>query len=50
VAGDSDAATVAEVVEIVEKPAGAVVRLRLLPGTVMDYEALVRRALSPTRQ
>jgi hypothetical protein len=47
VAGDEDAPAVAEVVEIVDKPAGQVVRLRLLPGAIEDYEALVRRAITP---
>lgn len=47
VAGDEEAPAVAEVVEIVEKPAGPVVHLRLLPGAVEDYEALVRRAITP---
>jgi hypothetical protein len=44
IAGDADAPAVAEVVEIVDKPAGRVVRLRLLPGALEDYEALIRRA------
>ncbi len=47
VAGDEDAPAVAEVVEIVEKPVGPVVHLRLLPGAIEDYEALVRRAITP---
>ncbi len=47
VAGDEAAPAVAEVVEIVEKPAGPVVHLRLLPGAIEDYEALVRRAITP---
>lgn len=47
VAGDEDAPAVAEVVDIVEKPAGQVVHLRLLPGAIEDYEALVRRAITP---
>jgi hypothetical protein len=47
VAGDSDASAVAEVVDVVEKPAGQVVHLRVLPGAVEDYEALVRRAVTP---
>jgi hypothetical protein len=46
VAGDSDAPAVAEVVDIVDKPAGKIVHLRLLPGVIEDYEALVRRALT----
>jgi hypothetical protein len=46
VAGDADAPAVAEVVDIVEKPAGKIVHLRLLPGVIEDYEALVRRALT----
>ena len=47
IAGDADAPAVAEVVDIVIKPAGRVVHLRLLPGAIEDYEALVRRAISP---
>lgn len=47
VAGDEDAPAVAEVVDVVKKPAGKVVHLRLLPGAVEDYEALVRRAITP---
>jgi hypothetical protein len=34
IAGDEDAPAVAEVVEIVEKPAGQVVHLRLLPPSL----------------
>jgi hypothetical protein len=45
--GDEDAPAVAEVIEIVEKPAGRVVHLRLLPGAIEDYQALVRRAITP---
>jgi hypothetical protein len=47
VAGDEDAPAVAEVVEIIDKPAGPVVHLRLLPGAIEDYQALVRRAITP---
>ena len=47
VAGDEEAPAVAEVVEIVERPAGPIVHLRLLPGAIEDYEALVRRAIAP---
>lgn len=47
VAGDQDAPAVAEVVDIIDKPAGRVVHLRLLPGAIEDYEALVRRAITP---
>lgn len=46
VAGDADAPAVAEVIDIVDKPAGPVVHLRVLPGAVEDYEALVRRAIT----
>lgn len=53
VVGDSDAPAVAEVVDVVEKPAGPVVHLRALPGTIEDYAALIRRAIhqpeSPSR-
>ena len=47
VAGDPDAPAVAEVVDVTDKPAGTIVHLRLLPGAIKDYEALVRRALTP---
>ncbi len=47
VVGDEDAPAVAEVVDIVEKPAGQVVHLRVLPGAIEDYEALVRRTITP---
>lgn len=47
VAGDEDAPAVAEVVEIVAKPAGQVVHLRVLPGAIEDYQALVQRAITP---
>jgi hypothetical protein len=45
VAGDPDAPAVAEVVDVMDKPAGPVVHLRVLPGAVEDYEALVRRSI-----
>ena len=45
IAGDEHAPAVAEVVDIVEKAAGLIVHLRVLPGLVEDYEALVRRAV-----
>jgi hypothetical protein len=47
VAGDHDAPAVAQVIDIVDKPAGKVVHLRVLPGAVEDYEALVHRAITP---
>jgi hypothetical protein len=47
VAGDDHAPAVAEVVEIIDKPAGPVVHLRLLPGAIEDYKAPVRRAITP---
>ena len=47
VAGDEDSPAVAEVVDIVYKPAGRLVHLRLLPGAIEDYEALVRRTITP---
>jgi hypothetical protein len=46
VAGDPDAPAAAEVVHILETPAGPVVHLRVLPGAIEDYEALVRRAIT----
>lgn len=47
VAGDEDAPAVAEVVDLVEKPAGTIAHLKLLPGTIDDYERLVKRAVTP---
>lgn len=47
VAGDDDAPAVAEVVDIVDKPAGTIAHLRLLPGTIEDYERLVKRVVTP---
>lgn len=44
-AGDGDSPAVAEVVDVVERPPGPIVHLRLLPGTLEDYEAMVRRAV-----
>ena len=43
-AGDADAPAVAEVVDLVEKPSGTIVHLRLLPGTLEDYRALLQRS------
>lgn len=47
-AGDADDPAVVQVVDLVEKPAGTIVHLRLLPGRVEDYAALVRRTLVTT--
>lgn len=47
VAGDEDAPAVAEVIDIVDKSAGPVVHLRILPGVIEDYQALVNRAITP---
>lgn len=47
VAGDADAPAIVEVIDIVTKAPGEVVHLRILPGNVEDYAALVRRTLSP---
>ena len=43
VAGDPEVLAVAEVVDLVEHVNGTIVHLRLLPGSVEDYSALVRR-------
>ncbi len=45
VTGDSDAPAVAEVVDLVHKGTATVVHLRILPGTIEDYTALVARAI-----
>jgi len=47
VAGDEDAPAVAEVVDIVDKPAGRVVHLHILPGLLKDYQAVIQRAVIP---
>jgi hypothetical protein len=47
VAGDADTPAVAEVVNLVQKPGGMIVHLRLLPGTFDDYEALIQRSKLP---
>ena len=46
VAGDQDAAAVCEVIDLAPAGDGTVVHLRLLPGLVEDYRALVERALA----
>lgn len=45
VTGDEDVPAVAEVVDLVPKGMGTVVHLRILPGTIEDYTALVARAI-----
>ncbi|MGH3843586.1 MAG: hypothetical protein ACRDS0_19395 [Pseudonocardiaceae bacterium] len=47
VAGDADAPAVAEVVDLIDKPSGMVVHLRILPGSFDDYEALIQRSIRP---
>ena len=47
VAGDGDTPAVAEVVDIVDKPAGRVVHLHILPGLLEDYQAVIQRAVIP---
>ena len=46
VAGDEDAPAVAEVVDIGDRPARSV-HLRVLPGLIEDYQAVIRRAVIP---
>jgi hypothetical protein len=46
VAGDKDAAAVCQVIDLVPVGDGTIVHLRLLPGLVDDYRALVERALA----
>jgi hypothetical protein len=46
VAGDQDAAAVCQVVDLVPAGDGTIVHLKLLPGLVDDYRALVERALA----
>jgi hypothetical protein len=45
-AGDEAAVAVCQVVDLVPAGDGTIVRLRLLPGLVDDYRALVERALA----
>lgn len=35
-----------QVIDVVDKPAGRVVHLRILPGVIEDDEALVNRAIT----
>lgn len=44
--GDEDAAAVCQVVDLVPAGDGTIVHLRLLPGQVDDYRALVEPALA----
>lgn len=44
--GDDEEPAVAEVIDIVEEPAGKIVHLQVLPGHFEDYQALVRRCIS----
>ena len=47
VVGDADAPAVAEVVDVIDKPADRVVHLRILPGLLEDYQAVIQRAVIP---
>lgn len=49
VAGDEDAAAICQVVDMASAGDGTIVHLRLLPGRVEDYRALVDRALATGR-
>ncbi len=46
VAGDEDAAAICQVVDLAPAGDGTIVHLKLLPGLVDDYRALVERALA----
>jgi hypothetical protein len=46
IAGTPGSPAVAQVVDLVNKAAGIVVHLHLLPGAVSDYAAAVQRAAS----
>jgi len=46
VAGDQDTAAVCQVADLVPAADGTIVHLRLLPGLVDDYRALVERVLA----
>ena len=43
VAGSTLAPAVCEVIDLVEKPAGIIVHLRILPGTIEQYRRLLSR-------
>jgi hypothetical protein len=43
VAGSSLTPAVCEVVDLVDKPAGTIVHLRILPGTIEQYRRLLSR-------
>ena len=46
VAGDEDAAAICQVIDLTPAGDGTIVHLKLLPGLVDDYRALVDRALA----
>jgi hypothetical protein len=46
VAGDEETAAVCLVIDLVPAGDGTVVHLKLLPGLVEDYQALVQRSLA----
>ncbi len=46
VAGDEDAAAICQVIDLTPAGDGTIVHLKLLPGVVDDYRALVDRALA----
>lgn len=46
VAGDTDTAAVAVVIDLVAHPNGTVVHLDMLPGSIEDYLALAKRVHS----
>jgi hypothetical protein len=46
VAGDEETAAVCQVIDLAPAGHGTIVHLRLLPGLVDDYRALIERALA----
>ena len=46
IAGDEDAAAVCQIVDLVPVGGGTIVHLKLLPGLVEDYQALVDRLMA----
>ena len=46
VAGDEETAAVCQVIDLFPAGDGTVVHLKLLPGLVEDYKALVQRSLA----
>jgi hypothetical protein len=46
IAGDEETAAICQVIDLAPAGDGTIVHLRLLPGLVEDYRALIERALA----